>query len=61
MDSIDMTIPVIGRARTHIHVPAPTSPPVRGELCPQTGANGVARVAGVFSTSGTSTPGCPPV
>lgn len=61
MDSIDMTIPVIGRVRALTHVPAPTFLPVRGELCPQTGAYGVAREAGVSSTSGTSIPGCPPV
>ena len=60
MDSIN-TMPVIGRVRPHIHVPAPTFLPIRGELCPQTGAFGVAREAGVLSTSGTSMPGYPPV
>jgi len=60
MDSIN-TMPVIGRVRAHIHVPAPTSPLVTGELRPQTGAFGVARAADDSSTSGTSVPGGPPV
>ena len=61
MHSNDMTISVIGRVRPYLHVLAPNFLPITGELCPQTGAFGAARDAGISSTSGTCFPGGPPV